>query len=158
MKENNIGVSEVRNCKRCGKVFISRGSYICPDCLQKEEEQFEIVKKYLAENPRATVKETSENTKVPVEVITEFLRKGLLMSVLPGDGNASLSCVICKRPIQSGKICPECERALVAKGLYGGKGKNDTISEGSLAVVSEQRRAGQSERMYTFDRIRKKRT
>ncbi|QUL97934.1 MAG: MerR family transcriptional regulator [Candidatus Fermentithermobacillus carboniphilus] len=158
MRGKDIGVSEVRNCKRCGKVFISRGSYICPECLQKEEEQFEIVKKYLAENPRATVKETSENTKVPVEVITEFMRKGLLISVLPGEGNAGLSCAICKRPIQSGKICPECERALFAKGLSGGKGKNDTISEESVAVVSEQRRAGQPERMYTFDLIRRKRT
>ena len=44
----------VKNCDRCGKVFVSSGVPICPDCYEKEEEQFQIVKKYLAEHKRAT--------------------------------------------------------------------------------------------------------
>lgn len=103
---------EMRNCKRCGKVFLYAGVPICPECLEKEEKQFRDVKRYLEENPRSGVSEISEGTGVPVEVVIEFLRQGLLVSQ-PGS-SGQLTCMICKRPITRGKICPRCEAMLNA--------------------------------------------
>ena len=71
---------EIRNCRRCGKLFVYVGVPVCEACVKKEEEQYARVRQYLDENPRAGVKETSEATEVPVEMVIEFVRKGLLVT------------------------------------------------------------------------------
>ena len=87
---------------------------ICPDCYEKEEEQFQIVKKYLAEHKRATARKVSEDTGVPVEIVTEFVRRGHLVGVdiEPDETN---QCAICKTPF------PEAGYALLQKALSNSK-------------------------------------
>lgn len=101
---------EVRNCQRCGKLFRYVGVPICRECQAKEEEQYATVKAYLNENPGATVPEVNKATGVPVEVIVDFVKKGLL--VVAGTGDVEPRCKICGKPISAGQICSECLEAL----------------------------------------------
>lgn len=133
---------ELRNCRRCGKLFSYLGASVCQECREKEERQYEILKEYLTEHPRATVQETSKDTGVPVARITDFLRRGLLAQVTP-ILKAELVCRICKKPIPSGVVvCPECHDKLQP-------------SMRSQKVASE---AGGSQRMYFNDMINRRRT
>jgi hypothetical protein len=128
-------MGEVRNCKRCGKVFLYAGVPICPECLAKEDEQFRKVNRYIDSHQGAGVEETSDETGVPVDIVVEFLRQGLLVT---GSGaNAQLTCMVCKKPITRGRLCPKCEAALGA-----GTGKLARSLEGA--------------RMYTMESIGKK--
>ena len=48
----------VRNCRKCGKLFNHIAGYpICPACKDKLEATFQVVKKYIRENPHADIKE-----------------------------------------------------------------------------------------------------
>lgn len=125
---------EVRNCKRCGKLFMCAGTPVCPECLVKEEEQYRVVKRYLDGHPGTGVQETSDETKVPVDVVVEFLRQGLL--VIGAGPLSQLTCIVCKKPITKGRLCARCEAAL-------GPG------------AATDRKPGQS-RMYTMESIGKK--
>lgn len=109
--EGEIAMSrEVRNCRRCGKIFVYVGVPVCRDCLAKEEEQYNVVKRYVDGHPGSGVQETSDETGVPVDVVVEFLRRGLLVTQSGPAGQ--LVCVVCKKPITKGKLCPKCEEAL----------------------------------------------
>ncbi len=134
----------IRNCKRCGRVFLSTGHPVCRECLAKEDGQFIKVKHYLAEHPGAGVQETSDETEVPLDVVVEFLRQGLLVT---GDGaDGWLVCMVCKKPITRGRLCPNCEAALGA---------------GTKFRSQQQRGQGEAQaqakaRMYTMESIGKK--
>jgi len=139
--------NDLKNCKRCGKIFMYAGVPICPECLAKEEEQYRKVKRYLDKHPRAGVKETSEETGVPTGIVIEFLRQGLLVAVSGPEGQ--LTCMICKRPIMSGKICPKCEEGLaIAAGKAPPQDAWDRLNK-STGYPNK-------ERMYVMEMISKK--
>ena len=55
---------DVRNCRGCGRLYnYIGGSYrnLCPDCVRKLEEKFDIVKDYIEENHSATMNQISED-------------------------------------------------------------------------------------------------
>jgi ribosomal protein L32 len=103
---------DVRNCKRCGKIMIYVGIPICEECLRKEEEYYEAVRRYLDDQPGSNIKEISEATRVPVEIVMEFVRQGSL--VASRIASELLSCKICGEPIQWGRVCPKCAAALTS--------------------------------------------
>lgn len=137
---------QLRNCKKCGKLFLFVGSPVCKKCTELEEEQFQLVKQYLREHARASVAETSEATGVPPYMVVEFLRRGRLLGEIPMAQGQEPLCVICKKPVASGKnICSKCEQEMTSKDMtdkgFGKEQKNDTISK---------------TRMYTMDTIRRR--
>jgi len=149
---------KLRNCKRCGKVFPSTGSLICRECLEKEEEQFQQIKIYLAENPGASIDQIHRDTQIPVEVISDFVRKGLLVGT-PAKETTELRCMICKRPISSGKICLECQKALSEGNFNRVNKKGDIpITEKGAGKSLRKKDSRLSEKMYTMDLIRKKKS
>lgn len=137
--------SGLRNCKRCGRIFVYAGVPICPECLEREENQYRKVKRYLDANPRSGVDETSEQTGVPPEMVIEFLRQGLLVNAAGPDGQ--LTCMICHKPIIKGRLCPRCEASLAAAA---GKGAPPD-RESSL-----RERLSDRDRMYVIDLITKR--
>lgn len=139
---------EVRNCRRCGKIFVYVGVPVCEDCLKKEEEQYAKVKRYLDEHPRAGVRETSEATDVPAEVIVEFVRRGILITSSRSGENHVL-CAICGKPISSGRVCPKCETALISAT---GKMPSVRTQKVDSAPGDDNRRS----RMYSIDMIVRK--
>lgn len=93
------------NCKECGKLFFKVVSDICPDCQKKEEEDFNKVKEFLKEYPNASLVEIMEATGVSESKISKFIRTGRL-SIKP-------TCESCGRPIDNGRLCPECRIKLL---------------------------------------------
>lgn len=96
----------IRNCSRCGKIYIYDGFNICLDCRRKDEEDFQKVKKYLEENPGANVMEVTEETGVDSRKVIEFLKEGRLE--IKEDNNLLLQCERCGRPIRTGRFCEKC--------------------------------------------------
>ncbi|WP_422446897.1 TIGR03826 family flagellar region protein [Thermoanaerobacterium sp. DL9XJH110] len=97
---------ELRNCPECGKLFVYTVKNLCPDCVKKEEEDFEKVRDYLYDNPGATIEEVSEKTGVDSKKVLEFLREGRL--VLKNANAGILSCEMCGAPILTGRYCDKC--------------------------------------------------
>lgn len=103
---------EVRNCKRCGKMFTYRGMAVCNDCFEQEEKDFEDVKKYLEDHPGASTLEVSTQTEVDVRTITRFLREGRLEAEGVQVVDSDLNCDKCGKPISNGRYCDDCLKKL----------------------------------------------
>jgi len=105
---------DVRNCRKCGKIFnYIGGAPICPACREEEEKVFQKVKEYLYENPGASLTQVSIDLDVSVELIRRFLKDGRL-EITNDDGNLILECENCGRSIKTGRYCFECEKELSA--------------------------------------------
>jgi flagellar operon protein (TIGR03826 family) len=103
---------DVRNCRKCGKVYTYIGGPpICPVCSEKDETDFKQVKEYLYNNPGASMSEVSTALDVSVEKITRYLREGRL-EIVGGDGNLILECESCGKSIKTGRFCQECQKEL----------------------------------------------
>ncbi|HYH03699.1 MAG TPA: MerR family transcriptional regulator, partial [Bacillota bacterium] len=103
---------EIRNCRRCGKIYQYNGGYICNNCIRQEEEDFQKVKQDVIDNPGATPIEVSDRTGVELKVITRFLREGRLESEDFEIEEGALECENCRRPIKSGRFCERCASIL----------------------------------------------
>jgi flagellar operon protein (TIGR03826 family) len=106
-------MSDVRNCKKCGKVFTYLGGLdrICGECKKKDEEDFKKVKEYLYDNPRASLTEVSDQLQVSVQKITKFLKDGRL-EIVGDEANMVLQCESCGKSIRSGRYCDLCQNGL----------------------------------------------
>ena len=103
---------DVRNCRKCGRIYnYIGGAPLCPACKQLEEDDFQLVKNYLYENPALT--QVSTDLEMSVEKIKRFLKEGRL-EITNDDGNLILECETCGKSIKSGRFCAECERDLAA--------------------------------------------
>ena len=97
------------NCKECGKLFVQNPSGICPDCYRIEEENEELVAKYLRGNRNATISDVHEATGVAEKTILKMIKKGRIT----GDIQVEYPCETCGRPILEGRVCAECGRRVL---------------------------------------------
>ncbi|HHY42343.1 MAG TPA: MerR family transcriptional regulator [Thermoanaerobacterales bacterium] len=102
---------ELRNCPVCGKLFVYNHINLCPECLKKDEEDFDRVREFINNNPMATIEEVSEGTGVSARKILEYLKAGRLM-LQSNNANIVLKCEICEEPILTGRLCEKCSRKL----------------------------------------------
>lgn len=102
---------DVRTCKECKRLFqySGYGDIFCPACKQKDEEEFEKVKAFLFEHPRATGQEVYKETGVITKKITKWLKEERL--IVPGS-DGILTCEQCGQPISRGKLCDDCKKSL----------------------------------------------
>lgn len=106
---------DVRNCKRCGKIFTYRGMPVCQDCFESDEKDFEKVRDYLSNHPGASTMEVSTQTEIDVKTITRFLREGRLEAEGVTVIDSDLSCEKCGKPIGSGRYCDDCLKKMQAE-------------------------------------------
>jgi flagellar operon protein (TIGR03826 family) len=99
----------LKNCEECNRVFAHPTRSLCEECYEKARKSFDAVKKYLQENPGATVAQVSKDTEVDLELIYEYIREGRL-DVVPRD--ARLQCTICGTSIAVGRVCQSCRSEL----------------------------------------------
>ena len=99
---------QFKKCTSCGRIFDGFGLE-CPECVQENERQFNLVKDYIWENPRASMTELSEETGVPAKLITRFLREGRLEL---DNADGLIVCERCGAPITSGTLCRNCKDKL----------------------------------------------
>ncbi len=98
----------VRNCKKCGKIFnYISGIPICQGCREKNEEIFQVVKKYIRENPRADIREVSMECEVETGQIQQWIREERLE--FTEDSPIKLPCENCGAMIRAGKYCEKCK-------------------------------------------------
>lgn len=101
--------SEVRQCKLCGKLFYTFGADNCPECTEKKEKEFEKVRDYIYEHPKANVVEISQETGVSEKMILGYLKEGRLTIE---ENSGLLLCEECGRSISTGRYCAGCSRRL----------------------------------------------
>ncbi|MHB8983998.1 MAG: MerR family transcriptional regulator [Carboxydocellales bacterium] len=101
----------LKNCPRCGKLFVVISKDICPDCAGQDEAMFEKVRTYIKAHPECDMQEVSEKTEVPVEKILLYLREGKIIGVSTGFGGG-LQCLSCSAPITTGRLCDKCAKSL----------------------------------------------
>ena len=105
----------LRNCARCGKMFnYFSGQPICESCKKAAEEDFQRVKQYIIDNPRAGITEISEKCEVTTKQIQQWVREERLM--FTSDSPIQLQCEKCGAKIQTGRFCAKC-RATMANNL-----------------------------------------
>ena len=103
----------IASCKRCKHLYNSLTSEeLCPACLKELDNQFELVKTYLEENPNATLARISSDTGVSATVITKFIRDGRLK--ITSDSPIRIRCTKCGAPISNGKLCSKCSNQLTS--------------------------------------------
>ena len=107
---------DLRNCPICGRVFAYQGRDICNKCLEKEDNDYAVVRRYVREHPGASVSEVAEATEIDEDKILQFLRDGRLIS---RGLSYTTMCERCGKTIPSGRFCETCLKKLGAeiKGL-----------------------------------------
>ena len=127
----------LRNCARCGKMFnYIGGQPICDPCKKAIEEDFQKVKQYIVDNPRAGLKEIAEENGVTTKQIQQWIREERLM--FTSDSPLQIQCEKCGATIQTGRYCEKC-KASMANNL------NNTFAKPQPAVqapVKKESKAG----------------
>ena len=106
------GVSmDVRNCKECGKIFnYMEGTPLCPNCIKKLNDQYEQVKQYVYDNPKATINQVAEENDVSVAQIKRWIREEKLAFAETSD--IGLACEHCGAMILTGRYCKDCKKKM----------------------------------------------
>ena len=101
----------LRNCARCGKMFnYVAGPAICDSCKKAIEDDFQKVKQYIEENPRASLKQISEDNQVTTKQIQQWIREERLM--FSKDSPIQLVCENCGELITTGRFCAKCKSSM----------------------------------------------
>ncbi len=103
---------DVRNCRSCGRLInYTGGQPICAACQKKLEDKFNEVKKFLDENPRASINQVSEEMDVSTKQIKQWIREERLTLSDPGAGG--INCEQCGAPITTGRFCSKCKASMM---------------------------------------------
>lgn len=98
----------VRNCRRCRKIFnYSMGPIYCMPCKQELEKEFQIVKKYVQENPGSDIRMVAEACEIDPSQIKQWVREERLY--FTEGSNTGISCERCGVMIQTGRYCNRCK-------------------------------------------------
>ncbi len=120
---------DVRNCKRCGKIYnYIGGPPICPICKEQDEADFKRVKDYLYKNPGVTLSEVSTVLGISVERIKMYLKEGRL-EIINDEGNMILECESCGKAIKTGRLCNDCATGLSREFKSTASKLNDKVSQ-----------------------------
>ena len=101
----------LRNCARCGKMFnYIGGQPICDLCKKALEEDFQKVKQYIVDNPRAGLRQIAEENGVTTKQLQQWIREERLM--FTSDSPIQLQCEKCGELIQTGRFCAKCKGSM----------------------------------------------
>ena len=103
---------DVRNCKSCGRLFNYVGGMgVCPICTQELEDKFQEVKRYIRDNPKASLTQISEENDVSVAVLRRWVREERLS--FTKDSLVGIECESCGTMIRTGRYCEICKQHMV---------------------------------------------
>ncbi len=126
----------LRNCARCGKMFnYIGGQPVCEACKKAIEEDFQKVKQYIVDNPRAGLKEIAEENGVTTKQIQQWIREERLM--FTSDSPLQIQCENCGAQIQTGRYCAKC-KASMANNL------NNTFAKPQPAIQQPVKKEGKA--------------
>ncbi len=135
---------DVRNCKKCRKLFnYIGGQPICPSCMAELEEDFNKVKTYLNENPNAIMVTIAEENNVSVQQIKQWIREERIS--FTEDSPVAIECEKCGTMIRTGRYCNQCKSSLANV-------MNNAISKPKVILTQEKKTVREKERMRFFDK------
>lgn len=110
---------DVRNCRKCGRVFnYISGVAICQACREQEEQKFQEVKKFVQDCKTAGINEIVEACDVSHNQVNMWIRQERL--VFAEDSPIGINCEGCGCMIKTGRFCEKCKYDLA-------RGINNTI-------------------------------
>lgn len=73
----NNNFPAIRTCQRCHKLLTYGygGVSLCPECINKDKDDYRKVKEYIQSHANTTVYEVSQLTGVSLKVIMQFVRE-----------------------------------------------------------------------------------
>lgn len=136
---------EVKNCRGCGRLYnyIGGGYLLCPACMDELDKKFADVKKYIQDNPRATMPQISEAMDVSIQQIERWVREERL--TFADDSPIGIECESCGVTIKSGRYCPTCKDQLQ-------KGLGNMYREEKPQIDRNRLRRDSTNRMRFLDR------
>jgi len=99
----------VMQCNLCKRPFQSLGRRTCPECLEQMDKDFFVVRDYIYEHKQTNMDKVAEGTGVSKQVILHLLKEGRLELDDGSGGGGVLKCDMCKRTINSGRLCNNCK-------------------------------------------------
>ena len=104
----------VRNCRKCGRLFnYVSGQPICPACKEEREKKFLEVKQYVYEHKEAGIHEIAEACDVDVQQIHQWIREERLM--FSDDSPVGINCESCGAMIKTGRFCEKCKKEMATQ-------------------------------------------
>ena len=102
---------DIRNCKRCKRLFnyTDRSRY-CPACAEEIEKEFQEAKEYIYKHPGVSIQGISEALEIEVAQIKQWIREERLVLSDASDGD--ICCENCGVPITTGRFCENCKSNL----------------------------------------------
>ncbi|MEG1848151.1 MAG: flagellar protein [Lachnospiraceae bacterium] len=117
----------VRNCRKCGKIFnYVSGPTICPKCKEKTEEKFQEVKKFVQDNRGAGIPQISDECDVEISQIQAWIREERLF--FDSDSPIGIECEGCGTMIKTGRFCDKCKNDM-AKGFTPDAPKKEPVKK-----------------------------
>ena len=104
----------VRNCRKCRKLFnYVVGPVYCAQCKQDMEAEFQVVKKYVQDNPGSDIRMVSEACNVDPNKIRQWVREERLC--FSDDSPIGIGCERCGATIKSGRFCAKCKAEMTTE-------------------------------------------
>ncbi len=103
-------MNTLKNCAECGKVFLPTiTDETCIECHKIREGEFDVVYKFLRQNPGSSIQEVSSSSGVSVKKITQFIKDGRIsLSNISADVEKFL-CKGCGVEIKAEmRLCEKC--------------------------------------------------
>ena len=105
-------MAELRNCRRCNRIFsYFVGQQICPQCQKEENTLFEEVSVYVRDHPGVPLAMVAKEMDTSYEKLLKFVKEGRLQ-IKDQDGKTIYFCEHCGEEVLNGKLCKSCESAL----------------------------------------------
>ncbi len=103
---------EVRNCRKCGRLFnYIQGPPICPGCKDLIEKKFVEVKEFIRENVSASIPEISKQCEVEPALLQQWIREERL--IFSEDSPIGINCELCGAMIKTGRLCNNCKNDMI---------------------------------------------
>lgn len=104
----------VRNCRKCGKIFnYVAGPVICPKCKAASEEDFQKVKKYIQDNKGVGIPEVSTECEVEPSQVRQWIREERLE--FAEGSSVGIECEKCGAIIRTGRFCDRCKTEMITE-------------------------------------------
>lgn len=99
---------DVRNCKKCGKIFnYAAGQPVCAECKKELEVKFKDTRQYIRRNPQSSIQSVSEECGIEVKQIKQWIREERLS--FSKDSDIGIECEKCGANIKTGRFCAACK-------------------------------------------------
>ena len=102
---------DVRNCKKCTKLFNYLGGQpLCPECIKELDTKFDEVKAYVYDHPHESIQVVAAACDVSVGQIKRWVREERL--AFSEDSQMGLECETCGKMIRTGRFCDVCKASM----------------------------------------------